>query len=302
MYDLISVGSITIDLFYKGTSLTQDKDRFNLAIGGKYVVDSFYESLGGGGANVGAGVATHNLSCAVLGKVGTNQFKQIIIQKLLKKCISIEFLQYDTSYTNISSILLSENGERTIINYQTPNENFNLATNTLKKLENTKSVYFGNLPDISIGERISIIKNFKKNNSIIFLNLGSKDCKRPIEEIQELISLSDFLLINTFEFSEIVKKPKKEIDFNSNVLKLLNFYKGKIVLTDGENGAYYYDKNTNLYFPAVKVPKAIDTTGAGDAFCAGFIASNLKDNNNITLSMESGLKFAAQIVQQIGAQ
>ena len=39
MYDLICVGNIAIDLYYRGKTLTNKDGRFQLAIGGKYHAD-----------------------------------------------------------------------------------------------------------------------------------------------------------------------------------------------------------------------------------------------------------------------
>src|SRR3989344_5605237 len=52
MYDLISVGNISIDLYYKGKSFTRNKERFQLAIGGKYYADYFHEDINSAAANV----------------------------------------------------------------------------------------------------------------------------------------------------------------------------------------------------------------------------------------------------------
>ena len=97
MYDLISIGDITIDLFFKGVSLTTKQNRFYLAIGGKYHADHFYESLGGGSANVAAGCSHFGVSAAVIGKIGENSFKQLIIQKLIRKGVSSEFLLHENT-------------------------------------------------------------------------------------------------------------------------------------------------------------------------------------------------------------
>ena len=78
MYDLITIGSISIDMYYKGDSLTQKEGRFNLAVGGKYLVDHFYSGLGGGAANVAIGVQSHGFKTAIVGKIGENQFKPLI--------------------------------------------------------------------------------------------------------------------------------------------------------------------------------------------------------------------------------
>ncbi len=302
MYDVISIGSIAIDLFFRGDSFTKKEDRFTLAIGGKYNANFFKECLGGGGANVAAGCATHGLSVGVLGKVGLGQFKQIIIQKLLQKFVSIEFLQYDVDYTNISSILISDTGERTIINYQTPNEVFNLSDNIKRNMVSTKFVYMGNLPDISIPERISILQLFKKNNVKLVLNLGVADCRRDFSEIKPMLDLADMLIINTNEYSEIIKKKKDEIDFkNKDISKKINFESKTLVLTDGPKGSYLYSNKKFYHQIAHEPTKRVDTTGAGDAFCAGFISSLVKDSS-LELAMESGSKYSAKILEIVGGQ
>ena len=88
MFDLISIGNISIDLYFKGSSLTFEKDRFQLAIGGKYFVDQFHTGIGGGGVNVAIGVAKEGIKSAVMGTIGNNPFKKMILQLLEAKQVS----------------------------------------------------------------------------------------------------------------------------------------------------------------------------------------------------------------------
>jgi len=92
MYHLISVGNITIDLYYRGTTLTNKDGRFQLAIGGKYHADYFHEDIGGGGYNVAVGVAKYGLKTAVFARIGNNNFKEAILNKLKQKNISPNFV------------------------------------------------------------------------------------------------------------------------------------------------------------------------------------------------------------------
>ena len=141
MYDLICVGNISIDLYYKGKTLTNNSERFQLAIGGKYYADYFHEDIGGGGVNVAAGVAKLGLRTTVFGKVGNNPFKDVIFKKLADKKVSTEFCQIEDNYYKISSILLNERGERTIIHYETPSR---MLKEFLmhKDLKRAKNIYF----------------------------------------------------------------------------------------------------------------------------------------------------------------
>lgn len=300
MYDLITIGDITIDLYFKGESLTQKDNRFFLAIGGKYVVDYFYESVGGGGANVAINCSNLGLNTAVFGKVGENSFKQIIIQKLIKKGVSTEFLTFEEDYLNVSTILLTKSGERTIIHYLTPHTSLFLDDLIKEKLLKTKMIYLGNLPDVPLSERKKLLTFFQKNGIPTSLNLGVSDCRRPFSEIINLIQNTDILILNTHEFSDLIKKDYQKINWQENWLKPLNFSNKILVITDGEKGSYLYFKNNFYHQKAIKPKKIIDTTGAGDAFTSGFLFSYLKEKDPIK-AMKTGAEYAAKILEKIGA-
>lgn len=300
MYDLISFGGIAIDLYYKGASINPKNGKFDLVLGDKYVADEFYECLGGGAANVAVNVASHGFSAAVCAKVGLNVFKQFIIQKLLQKSVSIEFLQYDEKYMNISSILLSESGERTVINYPTPNESIDLSDNMKRNIVNAKMVYMGNLPDISVLDRAKLLELFGLKNVPIVLNMGTKDCVRDVKETKPLLDLADILIINTHEYSQLVKKPTDKINFREDCAKEIKFDKKTLIITDGERGSYGWSKS-NFHFQKIVPPeKIVDTTGAGDAYVAGFIAAYLNEKT-IGECMENGATYSSKILAKIGA-
>ncbi|HLC94236.1 MAG TPA: carbohydrate kinase family protein [Patescibacteria group bacterium] len=300
MYDLISIGDITIDLFFKGVSLTTKQNRFYLAIGGKYHADHFYESLGGGSANVAAGCSHFGVSAAVIGKIGENSFKQLIIQKLIRKGVSSEFLLHEKEYINISCIFLAQKGERTIVHYTTPYVSFSL-TEAIKQIAKPKIVYMGNLPGVSIEDRKRIAAFFKRNRALLCLNFGVTDCALPISRIRRLLTFADILILNTHEFGKLVKKPREKIDFTKNCATLLRFNDKLLVLTDGERGSFAYFQKKVYHQKAVTPQKIVDTTGAGDAFTSGFLSAYLKEKL-VEKALLRGAEYASRIIGKIGAQ
>jgi len=302
MYDLISIGSISIDLFFQGDSLTLKDNRFQLAVGGKYVADRFHESLGGGGANMAIGARKHGLKTAVSGKIGNNPFKRIILQKLIENDIDYSLCDFEDSYYNISSILLTATGERSIVHYMTPHQHIITNKNQLKEITKTRMVYLGNLADVSLTDRIALLKFFKDHKITTIVNLGVKDCRRQVSQLKQLLEKTDILIINGHEFAEMVKAPYKDIHFKEQVIKwyiplLINKL---VVITEGKKGSYAYLHDTIYHQPAVKIEKIIDTTGAGDAYTSGFISEYFK-SANIQLAMEKGTHYASKILQRIGA-
>lgn len=299
MYDLLTLGDVTIDLYFKGKDLTMKDGRFNLAIGGKYTPDQFYEGLGGDAANVSIGASTLGLNCAILAKLGENVFKQIVLQKLVNKRISTEFLLYERGFTNISSILLSPQGERTIIHYATHGSPLNLSELQRKYLTKAQALYMGNLPGIKLAEQIQLCKLFKTMGKPVFINLTLDDLGSRAS-LDMLLHLSDCLILNTHEYGEFIGKTREKIDFTKDQSSTLGMAGKILIITDAAGGSYGYFGGKVFHRKAAKVSQIIDSTGAGDGYTAGFIAIYMK-TKDIERAMQEGSNYAAKILQKLGA-
>lgn len=301
MYDLITVGNISIDMYFKGETLTHDSERFNLVIGGKYVADYFQEELGGGATNVAIGVQKMGLKTAIIAKIGETRFKPLILDLLKRHGVSTHACQFHDNYIKISSILLSPSGERTIINYETPHEHIITGPKDLAKFENTRAVYMSNLPYVPLDERRRILSHSHAKGATTIVNLGSRDCKRTLEQVVSLLHNADIIILNAHEFADLIKHSYDKVNLHHNVLKYVpEFVDKHIIITDGARGSFAYHKGEILHQPAVHTNTIVDTTGAGDGFTAGFIASYLK-SKNIADALKSGAEYAVHIIQKIGA-
>lgn len=300
MYDLVTIGDIVLDLFFQGKSLTTDKDRFSLSIGGKYLADSFYQGVGGGAANVAIDAIAHDLDVAVCGLVGENSLKQLIIQHLVKKNVSTELLIFERDFINISTILLSETGEKTVIHYPTPDVPFVIPSQLESSLAQAKAYFVGHLPQATLKNKIAIMQTLLKTGAPIFLNLGLDDCALPLSDLKPLLSQAHTLILNAYELAELIKKKKEDISLESNPAKIIGFEDKLLIITDAENGSYAYHKNQVYHQKAVKVEKIVDTTGVGDAYTASFIASFMTDAD-IQKSMLVASQFASKKLSRLGA-
>lgn len=301
MYDLISIGNISIDLYYRDNSLTFQHGRFQLVLGGKYFTNYFYSGVGGGGANVAIGAQKNGLKAAVLGKIGNNPFKELIISSLKNDDVTTYLCQLEENYLNISTILLTKNGERTIINFESPHQHIIKNERELLKLEKTRAVYFGNLPDVSLSERIKLLFFFKKRSIPIFANMGVKDCRRPISQLANFITKLDTLILNGHEFADLVKKKFNDISFNKDVTDDLPILKKlTLVITLDKKGSYTYHNGQVLHEPAPSVTRIVDSTGAGDGFTAGYISAYLK-TQSLAKAPKAGSAYAGEILKRVGA-
>jgi sugar/nucleoside kinase (ribokinase family) len=75
----------------------------------------------------------------------------------------------------------------------------------------------------------------------------------------------------------------------------------EVVVTLGDGGALWTDGRELLRVDAEPAPAAVDTTGAGDAFAAGFLVSRLSGAAP-EAALEAGCRLAAAAVRTLGAR
>lgn len=303
MSSVLSIGSLTLDLFFQDKSLTIKKKRFHLALGGKYVVESFRQGVGGGGGNVAVGLSRADIKTALWAQIGKGGVSKLILDRLLQEKVQTQFLTVDEEFTNLSAILLSIDGERTIINHRSRYHELKFTDNHRRLLRETKMVYLGNLPEVPLSKRIEILAFAKKHGNIICLNLGVKDCRLGLNKLKPLLAQVDYLLVNRYELADILGINPGEL-----APKLVNYCRplfgdqsSTLIITDGEFGSYAQTLKENIYQLAYKVEKVIDATGAGDAFSSGFI-SGLFYGYPLKECLRAGARNSASVITKINAQ
>lgn len=257
-YDLVSIGTVTLDLYYQGESLTHTNDRFELAVGGKYFADAFHVSIGGGGANVAIGARRQGLRAALLADVGENEFSEYIFSELKKEQVDTSLCQIEKGYRNVSCILLTERGEKTVINFRTPKASLMESKRDHTALQNTRAVFLNNLPNVSLVERTHMLRVAKAAGAITFVNFGVSDCRRNMSDMCEPIYSADYLLLNEFEYADMARIHVKKLDFSENLKKKipqLASMETVLVVTCGSRGSYAYTNSEIIHQPVVKPKK-----------------------------------------------
>ncbi len=301
MYDVVAIGNISADLYFNADELTHQGNRLNLAIGGKYQVSEFSMHVGGGGANVAIGCRRMGLRSAVVGMVGNNAFRKAIMQRLEQAKVATRYILFNQKDSSVAVILLGSNGERTIIHHESSHKHTVEEKHVLHHIKGARAVYFGNMPDVSAHERRSVMKRLHEQGSFIVCNVGKKDCCRPRTYTSELLEYADMLIVNTFEFCELIKQPDLKINFKKSVFEYMPQMKDKlVVITDSSNGSYAYFGDKVYHQKAIQPRRIIDTTGAGDAYSAGFISSYIT-YLDIPRAMKNGASYASKILARIGA-
>lgn len=94
------------------------------------------------------------------------------------------------------------------------------------------------------------------------------DCERWRAGIEDIMQTADYFIPSS-EFLADQALGFHDIAFNQRIIKLNELVAGCLIVTHGEEGAYYITDDT-LYQVAVPQVKVVDTVGAGDNFHAAF--------------------------------
>lgn len=267
--DVIVVGSCVVDLNFYTKALPTV---------GQTVTGSFETGLGGKGFNQAVASARSGASTLFIGAVGDDSFGRQF-EEFKQENLTIELIKLKREVTGAASINIDQSGNNNIVVSLGANKKLKLQ-HILKFKENFKKASVLLLQRENSDELINSVIRFARSvnkNIKIILNPApySPDCK-----ISQQV---DYLTPNETEFVGIHKTAPFWFEKDSSIIKetldrLILNYKPSIkydnlIITLGAFGSYVFDKVTwdGKILPPLKV-KAIDTTGAGDAFNGAFAA------------------------------
>ena len=298
MYDIITVGSGTEDVFVKTKNpeiITKNNvHEVCYPIGTKIIVDDIYFSTGGGGTNTATSFSRLGLNTAYLGKVGDDKTGRRLLSDL--KDENVEFIgkKDKKGKTGYSVILIGLEKDRTILNFKGVANELRKNEINLKNMK-TKWFYFSSLMGESFETMKRIASFAKKNNIKYAFNPSSYCTKKGLKYIKNIAEGCDILIMNKEEASQLVGKSSINL-----MLKKLQQHCKIAIITDGKKGAYAYN-GIEKYTVNPRKIKVIETTGAGDSFGAGVTAGAIK-NKSLEDCLKLGQLNAESVLGDIGAK
>jgi fructokinase len=256
--------------------------------------ETFQKSPGGAPANVAVGLARLGANVTFLGKVGDDVLGRFLEETLQGYGVDTSAMTFtkDTR-TGVVFVTLGQGGERSFEFYIDPSADRFLSEHEVNEslFEKSNLLHFGSISLISepaksatkkavrLAQEKGLIVSYDPNLRLGLWN--SADEAR--QEIRGMLGEVDVLKISEEELEFITG----EVDIEKGVKKLDNFSIPLIFITLGAEGSYIFLQGQEpVKVDAMKV-KAVDTTGAGDAFVSGILYQlHLLDKSVLDLSTE----------------
>ena len=287
MSKVLVIGSFNVDLTGRTPRFPQPKET---------IMGTTFQ-MGPGGKGFNQGVACHKAGgdMMMVAKVGNDAFQNILINTMTDLNMNQEYIfKCDTS-TGCALILVDEKGENEIVVLPGANNEFTKEDiDSLEPLIKDAKYVLLQL-EINQDANEQIMDLCVKHDTKVIVNTAP--CN-PITD--EFLSKAYMVTPNEIEAEQLTGIHVCDFESASQAAKI---FKSKgvrnVIITMGSQGAFISSEGIEKMIPAYKV-NAVDTTGAGDGFNGGLLAS-LSKGKTIWEAATFASALAALSVQKQGA-
>lgn len=258
---------------------------------GEATITKQYQSGGGSASNVATGLTTLGIDTALLGSVGSDKNGHLVRRTLVNVGVDCTGLVTTDGDTAVKYLVVDADGEVAVLGNKGANEAFSpedLPDGALPAADHLHLTSQRPETATRLAERA------KKAGARVSFDPGRRIADR---EYSSTLEYADVLFLNEHEASTALDRQLVDIDDLDRVLVIKHGAAGAEVLTP--DGRYASHEGFDI--------TAVDTTGAGDAFAAGFIAVMLdtnaddNDNANASASAEPEYEYALAVGNACGA-
>jgi ribokinase len=283
------VGSANIDLTFRASRLPRP--------GETVFGTGFLQGFGGKGANQAVAAARLGARVAFVGKVGADDFGLSTRDQLMREGIDVTHLGIDQDRpTGTAAILVDDAGQNAIVGV--PGANLGLTPEDARvaaELLQRSSIVLA--PCETMIETLT--EAFRIATAAGRMCLLNPAPARDLPD--ELLRMVDVCVPNEPELRQLTGREIESLaDVAAAATELRDRGPGTVLVTLGERGALIVGPGEPVHIAGVPV-RAVDTSGAGDAFC-GALAAYLAEGDALTLAASKANRVAALSVMRPGTQ
>lgn len=304
-YDVFGLGNTLMDLMYqvededieelklkKGTMQLAD-DETAAAIRSRY--DDPKMVPAGGTTNTLLGISALGGRCVLCGMVGNGKFGQFYEEVIDANGITSRLVKSADARTGTVHNLVTPDAERTFaVNL---GASLKLGKDSIieKDIHDSRYLYFTGYEFESVNETaMHCVDVAKKGKIPVAFDLADPELvKRNRQKFKDLLPNLSILFLNELEADAFVGLAPEPAAI------VLGKKVPIVVVKNGPSGSFISDNGRIIRIEAVEA-KAVDTTGAGDLFAAGFLYGMVQ-GKPIEESGNIGSIMGAKIVEQVGA-
>ena len=260
------------------------------------------EMSGGSVANTVAGFANLGGSAAYIGRVRDDQFGDIFNHDMRTLGVNVRLEPArDGAPTARSHVLISSDGQRTMQTYLGACTELGVADVTPDTVGKAGVILLeGYVWDIPEGPALAAaaFEIAAETGAKVALSLSDSYC---VERHRDAFMTAVINNVDIIFADEDEVKSLYQVDTFDEVLAAIKGSENLFVMTRSAEGSVVVHGDETVVQQAITISKIVDTTGAGDAFTAGFLFG-LVSGNKLSECARQGTWCATAVIQKLGAR
>jgi ribokinase len=288
-FDVVGFGALNVDKLFRVNALAKAEE--------ESFIEEYAEACGGSAANSVVGLARLGCKVGFIGKVGCDKEGDSLINDFRKEGVDVTgTIREKQGKSGAVLGFVDKKGARAL--YIDSGVNDTIAFDEIN-VEYVAGAQFLHLTSF-VGEKSfqnqkRLLAALPKNVRVSF-DPGALYARKGFANLEPIIKKTYVLMPNAFELELLTGEP--------DYCKGAGFMVGRgvkiVAVKLGGDGCYVTDGRERLLIEPFKV-KVVDTTGAGDAFCAGFLYG-LINGKNLFECGRLGNFVASRCVMKLGAR
>lgn len=279
-HDVITLGIAVVDIIaYPADRSIFDRDNT--------LLEEVRMCTGGDAVNQAMALSGLKDRVSLCCRLGDDSFGRMLKDEVQSAGINTDNIVCSSdSVTSTAIVMVAKTGERNIMCKKGNNYDFCFSDINMDEIADTRALSVASFYGISKLEKdglVDVLEHAKKSGAFTFADCGADKKNEGINAISPMLSHLDYFMPSEIESAKLTN----EVDPSISAKIFKDHGVSNVVIKLGSRGVYADCHDFCGYVDPFEITP-VDTTGAGDSFCAGFIHSILADKNT-----EEALEFAS---------
>jgi ribokinase len=288
-FDVIGFGALNVDKLYKVNKIAGPEE--------EGFIKGFEEACGGSAANTVVGLARLGCKVGFIGKVANDREGKMLMEDFRREGVNTKgIIRAEAGRSGTVMGFVDERGERAL--YVDPGVNNTISFEEID-MEYACQAKFIHLTSF-VGEKSfeaqkRLVENLPEDVKVS-LDPGELYARKGIKALNPILKRTFVFMPNSRELALLTGIE----DHVKGAEKMLELGVKIVAVKLSGKGCYVTDGRESHHVEAFKV-QIVDTTGAGDAFCAGFLYG-LLNNKSLKECAKLGNFVASRCIMKMGAR
>jgi ribokinase len=288
-FDVIGFGALNVDTLLKVDKIAGAEE--------ESFIQEYTEACGGSAANTVVGLARLGCSVGFLGKIADDHEGQLQVDCFQKEGVNTDGIIHSSKgKSGVCLGFVDRKGARAL--YINPGVNDFIEFREIQApyITDTQFIHLSSFVGEKSFRAQKKLMSFLPDTVKVSFDPGSLYAQKGLAAIEPIIQNSFVMMPNTVE----LKLLTGETSIPEGAQKLIDMGVEIVAVKMGDKGCYVSNGEDKMTLQPYKVP-VVDTTGAGDAFDAGFLYG-LVHNRTLEDCGKLGNFVASRSVMKMGAR